>query len=262
MRLLPPPGGAGRRLNPTRRVRSTADMRLTILNKTAGGISGGYRKYLQEVVPRIASSEAVSAVQLLAPAAWRPETWIPLDELSSVLLYKASRLARVPTSASRFVREFEPDVIFIPAERSFALGTVPVVNMLRNIEPFTPSIRGRSVLESLLLLGRRLDARRALSGAVRTIVPTEYVRQHLVTHEGIRAQQLVPIHFGVVGSGSPLRPARPRNLAPDVERGFLFTAGSVRPARGLEDAHHGHARLGRRTRRHRAALAAILTGRR
>ena len=50
-------------------------MRLAIINLTGGGMSGGYRKYLYNILPGIAKHSAVKAVLCATPDSIDIQNW-------------------------------------------------------------------------------------------------------------------------------------------------------------------------------------------
>ena len=170
-------------------------MRITLLNKTAGGISGGYRKYLCAMLPRLESDPRVSSVQCVAPSSWRTTEWLPFGADTALIEYAASRLARIPAHVRTEIVRFAPDVVFVPSERTFHYPLAPVVNMFRNLEPFTDGIR-HSVLKNIVTIARRCDARRMFTRTAKLIVPSEFVRNYLVTQESVPSELLSVVHYG------------------------------------------------------------------
>lgn len=50
-------------------------MRIAIVNLTAGGMSGGYRKFLRNVIPRMAKHEDVEAILCASPDSIGVQDW-------------------------------------------------------------------------------------------------------------------------------------------------------------------------------------------
>ena len=50
-------------------------MRIAIINITGGGISGGYQKYLINILPRITVHHEVEAILCASPASLNVESW-------------------------------------------------------------------------------------------------------------------------------------------------------------------------------------------
>ena len=182
-------------------------MRVAVVNLTGGGFSGGYRKYLDRLVPLLGEDGRVGALEVFGPGSTRHE-----------------------------VSQLVPDVVFIPTARWSNFGPVPVVSMVRNMEPLTVPFAGNPPGERLKNLARARAARTACRRAERLIAVSEYVRDFLVDRWGVDASKVGVVEHGVDCPVAVSEAPRPRALTADVAPPFLFTAGSVRPARGLEDA--------------------------
>jgi len=134
----------------------------------------------------------------------------------------------------RELERFSPDVIFVPVERNFRFKSVPVVNMIQNMEPFVSSIDGAPVSERFRQWVQYVDGRRAIKNADGIIALSRFVFDFLETKWKIPAEKIRLVNHGidVKGEGDGCRP----NIIPDSWHDkFIFTAGSIRPARGLED---------------------------
>jgi glycosyltransferase involved in cell wall biosynthesis len=180
-------------------------MRVAVVNLTGGGLSGGYRKYLEVLVPLLCEDPRVTALEVYG----RDVT-------------------------PREVSQFSPDVIFIPTARWASFGRPPVVPMVRNMEPLTVPFAGNPPSEAVKNLMRARLAKRACRRGDRIIAVSGHVRDFLVRSWGIDAHKVGVVEHGVeapLPKPETVRPAALDRVAP----GFVFTAGSLRPARGLED---------------------------
>jgi glycosyltransferase involved in cell wall biosynthesis len=183
-------------------------MRVAVANLTGGGFSGGYRKYLDRLVPLLADDPRVSAVQVYGPG----------------------------TAPHQISQPFDPDVFFIPTARWLDVAGAPVVPMVRNMEPLAVPLAGNGPMESLRNLARARVARRACRQGDRIIAVSSFVRDFLVERWSIDTAKIGVVEHGVDPPMALADTVRPAALeGPDVP-GFAFTAGSLRPARGLEDA--------------------------
>ena len=182
-------------------------MRVAVVNLTSGGFSGGYRKYLDRLVPLLGEDRRVGALEVFGPGSTRQD-----------------------------VSQLVPDVVFIPTARWSNFGPAPVVSMVRNMEPLTVPFAGNPPGERLKNVARARVARRACRRGDRIIAVSRYVRDFLVDRWGIDASKIGVVEHGVDRPVAKSEASRPRALSADVEVPFVFTAGSVRPARGLEDA--------------------------
>ena len=122
-----------------------------------------------------------------------------------------------------------PDVVFVPTARHAEFGNIPVVTMVRNMEPLTVPFGGNTWAEGMKNVARAWEARRACRRAARVIAVSEHVRDFIVSRWQIDRDRVGTVYHGVDGPG-------PADAVPDTVRPrTLFTAGSIRPARGLED---------------------------
>lgn len=209
-------------------------MKLSIINITAGGISGGYRKYLENVLPRLSQNPSMEKILCCLP----PE--IALNnipqrshdvEFIDIAPYKITN-AKVHAELRKALDKFQPDVVYVPVERSFSYEKAPVVNMLQNMEPFVCPFSGNPPTEKIKNWLRLYTARRALKRADRIIAISNFVKDFLVNQLHIDSPKIGLIYHGIDKNiGQPKRPV----AIPQTCGDFLFTAGSIRPARGLED---------------------------
>ncbi len=222
-------------------------MRIALLTLTRGAVSGGFRKYLDCLVPLLRAEPQVESVDVFVPPQMvrtGDRTWPRGDDL------RGFRELR------RAVAALEPDVIFIPTARVLRVGRTPVVAMVRNMEPLEVPFGGNTLAEGLKNIARAAAARVACMRADRVIAVSGHVRDFLVNRWHIPEQRIGTVVHGIdapdssaSGSSELLgvpRVTPPRNSeAPEELRGarFLFTAGSIRPARGLEDVIEALAEL-------------------
>lgn len=199
-------------------------MRVAVLNLTRGGLSGGYRKYLQQVLTLMAGDPRVRALISFSPdGAPRdyPETrfYAPGDALRGFAAVRAQ------------VETLRADVVFIPTAQ-WIPTRIPLVNMIRNMEPLLVPAEGNAVAEAIRNVVRRNVARRAVARARRVIAVSNHVADFLKTRWQVTPEKIEVVYHGVERISVT---SRPPALHPGIEQGFLFTAGSIRPARGLED---------------------------
>jgi glycosyltransferase involved in cell wall biosynthesis len=202
-----------------------ARVRLAVVNLTQGGYSGGYRKYLGMLMPRLRAHPDIERLDIFAPSqvvAAGEHTWPNRDGLSG---YRGLR---------KQIRDLRPDVVFIPTARWFDTGGTPTVVMVRNMEPLEAPFSGNSWPESAKNVMRARAARKACERADRVIAVSRHVRDFLQSRWQLDERRIGVVYHGIDPPAAE-EPPRPLPLAPLGERPFLFTAGSIRPARGLED---------------------------
>lgn len=205
-------------------------MRLAIVNLTSGGLSGGYLKYLRSLLPLLEADSRVTVLSVFLPDGI-PASAIP--ESSSLRRFSPDDNARARADLRARVLETKPDVVFIPTSRWLDFGA-PTVVMVRNMEPLAVPFGGNSLIDSLKNVGRRLATRRACRSATAVIAVSRYVENWLFRHWSLPASKTAVIYHGVAPARSEEQ-KRPPAMAPYSDSAFIFTAGSIRPARGLED---------------------------
>ena len=222
------------------------------MNLTAGGMSGGYRSYLRHLLPLLAERSEVTAMRALVPPAGAADLGGPAD------LVRAWPITD-QRDPSRWIRaeleDFRPDVVFVPTARRFRFRDVPTVVMVRNMEPLLCPARGNPPLEALRNLARREVARRACQGADRIVAVSDFVREFLVDRWRLPAERVGVVRHGVNHDFPPETLVPPPALRDLADGQWLFTAGSIRPARGLEDALGALALLAQRGPRLTLAIA-------
>lgn len=208
-------------------------MYVALANLTNGGLSGGSRKYLEVLAPRLAGHPAISRLDLFVP----PQ--------SVDALHKATRLdweswthndvSRGFRGLRNEIKRRRPDVVFIPSARWIDCGPSPVVAMIRNMEPLAVPFAGNPWMEALRTLARRWVARRVCRKADRIIAVSQFVNDYLVQNWKLPASKIATVAHGIDLPGSETEVRRPQALQ-ELDQPFLFTAGSIRPYRALEDA--------------------------
>jgi glycosyltransferase involved in cell wall biosynthesis len=116
--------------------------------------------------------------------------------------------------------------------------------MVRNMEPLERPFGGNTLAAGLRNLARAWTARRACRRATRVIAVSQHVADFLARRWGLDPRRVGVVYHGVDPAPRPLQSDRPEALASVEAGGFLFAAGSIRPARGLEDAIQALGRLG------------------
>lgn len=208
-------------------------MRLAIINLTGGGASGGLKKYLLNILPRLAASKEIQAILCASPDMLEAGSWLPHGPKISYVSCSPFIPFRHSPNPGLAVEldSFKPDLLFIPIERYVNYRGLPAVVMLHNMAPFSGVKTGRGLKERIINLARLHETKVALERSTEFIVPTEFVKDFLVKKTGSPAGKITAVHFGqnpVPGT------ARPPSSFPAGDK-FIFTAGSMEEYRGLED---------------------------
>lgn len=219
-------------------------MRICMLNITAGGMSGGYRNYLSNLVPRLAVHPEVETLLVGVPqsvgfpqitTASGSVQWLPLRRSASLVRGGLTGSEREAIAASK------PDVLFIPTSRFSSSGSIPVVNMVRNMMPMTPH-NSRYCLEQLRNWARFLQMKHAVSQADRVIAISQFVKDYLTHNLGLAEDRVGVVYHGTtLDSDLPMH--KPAVAGEDWIDRFFFTAGLIYPYRGIEDLIEAWQRL-------------------
>lgn len=210
-------------------------MRISILNKTAGGISEGYRKYLENIIFRMASHPEISALLVGMPDTIDISEWQKKFPSVYWLSMKSNLLSffGLDREAKKKVTTFSPSVVFIPTSRFLRINAIPTVTMVRNMEPLIWKDKN-PLFEKII---NRLRERATYNSSVkanRIIAVSHFVKECIEKKWKIDANKI-----GVVYHGIKLTQKQnghcPNSIPASWKGEFLFIAGSIRPSRGLED---------------------------
>lgn len=207
-------------------------VRIAVVNLTGGGLSGGYRKYLRILSPFLREDPRVEEIsffvhprvkELEGVSALESFTWPEGDSRRGYPQLKAD------------LQKLAPDAVFIPTGRYLDCGSIPTVVMVRNMEPLTVPFGGNTLFEGMKNLARAYEAKKACRRATRVIAVSGWVRDFLMEKWGVNGDKIGTVRHGIEAPPGEEEAVRPAAFpASDIPR-YLFTAGSIRPARGLED---------------------------
>jgi len=214
-------------------------MRIAIVNLTNGGLSGGYRKYLEALVPLLRDDPRVDNLEVFLPV--RAAGFLPLEGCK-VRTWPAAKSISVHSWIRARLREEAPDVVFIPSARSLDCGGIPVVGMVRNMEPLLIPFGGNPAREGVRNLARAYVARRACQRLDRVIAVSHHVKEFLIRKWDVDAEKIGVVPHGVQTPLPESESKMPEMIDERAGR-IIFTAGSIRPARGLEDVIKAMAHL-------------------
>ena len=202
-------------------------------------MSGGYRKYLLNVIPRLAANDDVEEMLCAAPESLNVHEWFDLDANVRFVTCNSFRFLSpfLDLTLLHELESFSPNVIFIPVERFFRFKHIPVVNMIQNMEVFLPNINGNTISERVRQWIQCLEGKRALKSADSIITPSNFVVDLLNSQLNIPYEKISLIYYGVQVKNSDNN-YRPSVIPKSWSNRFIFTAGSIRPARGLDDLLH------------------------
>jgi glycosyltransferase involved in cell wall biosynthesis len=198
-------------------------MRIAVVS-TSRGMSAGYRNHLVNVMPLLRDVRGVNAAEVFAPEG-------SLAAADPSLAARSGGRGR--KGLRRLVSGFQPDVILLPAARAFELPGIPTVTLVQNMEALTAPVSGNTLPEAARNVGRRVVIKRSCRRSRRVIAVSSYVRDFLLWQWHIPADKIGVVTIGVRPPLGPDDVEQPKGV-PDGS--FVFTAGSIRPARGLADA--------------------------
>lgn len=199
-----------------------------MLNLTAGGLSGGYKKYLQRLVPLLHSHPAISEMLVAVPPGFEKMRGIGDGALS---WEPGDHWKRYPALRTT-VRSWKPDVVLIPTARFLDCGA-PVVSMVRNMQPMLPPTFRDGLPAWAKNHAGAIIAKRACHASTRVIAVSHYVRDYLVDKWDVDPRRVGVVYHGVDEAESFDTPEILRSLE---NTPYVFAAGSLLPYRGLEDA--------------------------
>ena len=224
------------------------------VNLTNGGMSGGFRKYNENILPRLAADPRFTRLSVHSPADM-PDVTVPpnCDEYR----WPTHEFLRGFPTLRRQIAARRPTIVYVPMHRYVNTNGIPLIVMYRNMEAATQPWGENGIAEALKNVARRIDARRAMRRAAGVIAVSQFVADFLRDEWHIDPGKTRLIYHGV--AEDHVEPRRPAAVPADVP--FIFTAGSIRPFRGLEDLIEGAALLPEALRHYRVVIGGRLEGR-
>lgn len=210
-------------------------MRLALLNLTGkGGVSGGYRRYLERLLPIFDEKIGSGAILCAAPAGVPVRQWAgPVKRTEFADCLPFSPLTGADHALKKRVADFRPDVIFVPIERHFDYPGVPVVSMVLNMAPMASNYHPGPLSERLRHVFQRYCARKAVKNSAHVFAPSRFVKEYLTGHWGLAPGAVTVVYPGAENTDG-VALARPAAIPATWDK-FLWTIGSLEPYRGLED---------------------------
>ena len=211
-------------------------IKIAILNITSGGISGGYLKYLINMVPLLAKHRRVDSILYAVPRELDFEN--PFENYKNLKKIYCKPFNPFSIISDRDlmknIEDFKPDIIFIPLARYFKYKKVPIVTMLQNMEPFVDRRPLNDFRINFKLFIQKIIGKKALLKSDAIIFLSKYIKKKKKNKLDITRKKTSKIYHGVSENKLTIN----ENLSLDkktIPNEFIFTAGSIRPARGLED---------------------------
>lgn len=207
-------------------------MKIALVNLTGGGLSGGYIKYLRQLVPVMRRHPGIKELFVFLPPAFRS---LLEKELPSELCIPCQDTGSGRAELREKILQLLPDVVFFPTFRWLDCDRIPTVSMIRNMEPLLMPFGDNRLVDAAKNLVRAYSARRACRKAGRVIAVSHFVKDFLTKSWQIPADKIGVVSHGVKEPLAAENLAKPGGVNPEWVGNFLFTAGSIRPYRGLED---------------------------
>lgn len=209
-------------------------MKLAILNLTGGGISGGYRKYLERLLPVFDRKIGAGSILCVSPAGIPVKDWAgPVSRTEFAECRPFSPLLGAGADLRARVEAFAPDVVFVPIERYFRYPAAPLVSMVLNMAPMAGNYEPGPLSERARHFLQRRFARQAVTRSAHVLAPSRFVKDYLTSEWGLDPGAVSVVYPGAEDTAG-LVPARPACVPAGWDK-FLWTIGSLERYRGLED---------------------------
>jgi len=207
-------------------------MRLAIVNLTGGGLSGGGLKTMSSLVPLLIKHPYVKEAQVFIP-----------EEISQLGLFSHQNYHIWPktdiftnySSLKKDIKNFAPDVVYIPNATWINFGTIPTVVMVRNMEALIQPFKDNQIGLMIKNFLRRTWAKKACLKATRVIAVSQFVYEYLAQVWSISSDKIDIIYHGVDHPIPIKSMVMPNVIHSHNKQSFFFTAGSLVSYRGLED---------------------------
>ncbi|MCX5783466.1 MAG: glycosyltransferase [Elusimicrobia bacterium] len=211
-------------------------MKLAIVNPTGGGMSGGYKKYLERMLPMFERDPKIERILCAAPRDVPVCKWF--SGLSKIRFADCKPFSALPFSGDNALLgeldRFKPDIVFIPIERYIKYSGAPLVTMVSNMAPMANNYDPGPLSEKLRQALQRRLAKKAVRLADRVIAPSHFVKNYLVKNWGLSEDKISVIYFGADDTGA-IASVKPKAIEQTGWDNFIFTIGSIEKYRGLED---------------------------
>jgi glycosyltransferase involved in cell wall biosynthesis len=204
-------------------------LKLVILNPVRTGVSGGFVKFIREVVTRWSRNNIIERISIVSP-----EAVVEGAENLDVDFHFVSR-DDYRTGFREMARRAEAgnyDVALCTTARPVKLQGCPIVTMVQNIEPIQRPVYHMPFAWRMRLWSLRWETAIACRQATRVLAISDHAKQEVCRRFGIQPDIVDVVYFGF----DPNESASPRK--PDIgvpEDDFIFSAGSIVPYRGYED---------------------------
>ncbi len=209
-------------------------MKIAVINILKSGISGGYLKYLRNLISSFEVNNDIESVLIVFPKFLEE---FEQNNKTIKVKFEYENLnplfPKITTKVKELLDNFLPDIIFVPTERFLKYKNVPTVSMLQNMEPFSKKDNLNSVYLNIKQEILKKIGINSLKKSDGIIAISDYVDSYLKNKIQIAPEKIRIIKYGI--DKSVEKEIKPKGLPEDLNTNFIFTAGSIRPARGLID---------------------------
>jgi glycosyltransferase involved in cell wall biosynthesis len=207
-------------------------MKVAIVNLTGGGLSYGYIKYLSEVLPRMLRHPRVKELFVFLPPGFA-QYFTALVPAACLRQFEGGFQGRRQVRLD--IGRISPDVVFFPGNQWMNPGQIPSVAMIQSMLPMVMPFGGNGWLDIVKNLFRARLTKIACQRANRVIAISNYVQEFLINNWHIPPTRIGMVYYGVNPPPAATAMRIPAGIPPEWSGGFLFTAGSMHPYRGLDD---------------------------
>lgn len=208
-------------------------MKIAIINILKSGISGGYIKYLRNLISSFEVNNDIDSVLIVFPEFLKD---FELNNKKTKIKFEYQDFnpffPKITTKVKELLDNFLPDIIFVPTERYLRYKNIPTVSMLQNMEPFTKKDNLNSIYLNIKQEILKRIGINSLKKSDGIIAISDFVNSYLKNKIQIAPEKIRIIKYGI---DKPLTEIKPEGLPDNLNKNFIFTAGSIRPARGLID---------------------------
>jgi len=196
-------------------------LKLAIQNITNGKLSGGYIKYLNNILPLIYNDKRIKDLCVYVPS----QSINYLKKHDFIIPFNNKHHLELILSNNK------PDIIFAPSIQYVKVDNIPLIIMVRNMEPLSFFSKSNPYSEILINYLRKKITFQACKSSDAIIAVSNFVKNYLIDSVNIDKEKIKMIYHG--SNSKNYNIIKPDRLKSDLN--FIFTAGSIRPARGLFD---------------------------
>jgi len=169
-------------------------------------------------MPRIANNPKISSLRIFVPEA-------------IINSYRNNKYYYPIINKRKLINEIlglKPDVVFCPTLQFTYKWPIPFVIMIRNMEPLVYDNKFNPIKEKIKNYGRKILSKNACLQSDGIIAVSNHVKDYIINNFNVEKDKVAKIYHGIDKSSVAFTPD-------SLSGNKIFTAGSIRPARGLED---------------------------